>query len=129
MRRCSRPLLAAQGVEANLVAVNIDPHYTLTEVATQNFDHASSTCRSSINISIRPHRYWRCALPVALTGKPALNIDTGKLQVIPVMSSARFALASDTDATARARREAPGPDASVRTGIGRCTGTRGRAAP
>jgi TPR repeat protein/transglutaminase-like putative cysteine protease len=95
-----KALLVAQGIEANLVAVNIDPHYTLTEVATQNFDHAIVYV-PQLDQYLDPTASQLAfgALPVALTGKPALNIDTGKLQVIPVMSSARFALASDTDAT------------------------------
>src|ERR1700756_2313696 len=35
-----KALLAAQGIEANFVAVNAHAQYTLTEVATPNFDHA-----------------------------------------------------------------------------------------
>ena len=35
-----KALLTAQGIEANLVAVNAEAQYTLTEVATPNFDHA-----------------------------------------------------------------------------------------
>jgi TPR repeat protein/transglutaminase-like putative cysteine protease len=95
-----KALLAAQGIEANLVAVNIDPHYTLTEVATQNFDHAIVYV-PQLDQYLDPTASQLAfgALPAALSGKPVLNIDTGKLRVTPVMSSARFALASDTDAT------------------------------
>lgn len=95
-----KALLAAQGIEANLVAVNIDPHYTLTEVATQNFDHAI-VYLPQLDQYLDPTASQLAygALSAALSGKPVLNVDTGKLQVIPVMSSARFALASDTDTT------------------------------
>src|SRR5262249_68293 len=35
-----KALLTAEDVDANLVLVNTQPRYMLTEVATQNFDHA-----------------------------------------------------------------------------------------
>jgi TPR repeat protein/transglutaminase-like putative cysteine protease len=95
-----KALLAAQGIEVNLVAVNSDPHYTLTEVATQNFDHAIVYV-PELDQYLDPTASQLAfgALPSELSGKPVLNIDTGKLRVIPVMSSARFALASDTETT------------------------------
>jgi TPR repeat protein len=95
-----KALLATQGIEANLVAVNGDPHYTLTEVATQNFDHAIVYV-AELDQYLDPTASEVAfgALPSGLSGKPALNIDTGRLAVIPVTPSERFTLASDTDAT------------------------------
>ncbi len=95
-----KALLAAQGIEANLVLVNADPHYTLTEVATQNFDHAILYV-PQLDQYLDPtaSRVAFGALPSRLSGKPVLNVDTGKLAVIPVTSPERFTLASDTDTT------------------------------
>jgi hypothetical protein len=56
-----KALLAVQGIEANLVAVNADMQYTLTEVATPNFDHAIVYVPRSISISIPRHRAWPSA--------------------------------------------------------------------
>jgi hypothetical protein len=93
-----KALLVTQGIEANLVLVNADPHYTLTDVATQNFDHVIVYV-PQLDQYLDPtaSRVAFGALPSALSGKPVLNIDTGKLAVIPVTPSERFALASDTD--------------------------------
>jgi TPR repeat protein len=93
-----KALLATQGIEANLVAVNGDPHYTLTEVATQNFDHAIVYV-PSLDQYLDPTASEVAfgALPSALSGKPALNIETGKVALIPVTPSEHFTLASDTD--------------------------------
>lgn len=95
-----KALLAAQGIKANLVAVNSDPHYTLTEAATQNFDHAIVYV-PELDQYLDPTASEVAfgSLPSALSGKPVLNIDTGRLAVIPVMPSERFTLASDTDTT------------------------------
>jgi Domain of Unknown Function with PDB structure (DUF3857)/Transglutaminase-like superfamily len=95
-----KALLATQGIEANLVAVNGDPHYTLTEVATQNFDHAIVYV-PQLDQYLDPTapQVGFGALPSELGGKPVLNIDTGRLAVIPVTPSERFTLASDTDTT------------------------------
>jgi TPR repeat protein len=95
-----KALLSAHGIEANLVLVNADPHYTLTEVATLNFDHAIIYV-PQLDQYLDPtaSRVAFGALPSQLSGKPVLNIDTGKLAVIPVTPPERFTLGSDTDTT------------------------------
>lgn len=95
-----KALLAAQGIEANLVAVNGDAQYTLTEVATPNFNHAIVYV-PEIDQYLDPTVSLLAfgALPPSLGGKPALNIDKGTLDRIPVAKPDRFALAADTDYT------------------------------
>jgi hypothetical protein len=95
-----KALLAAQGIEANLVAVNADAQYTLTEVATPNFNHAIVYV-PEIGQYLDPTVSLLAfgALPPSLGGKPALNVDNGTLVRIPVAKPDRFALAADTDYT------------------------------
>ena len=95
-----KALLAAQGIEANLVAVNADAQYTLTEDATANFNHAIVYV-PQINQYLDPTASLLAfgALPPNLGGKPALNIDKGTLASIPVAKPERFTLATDTDYT------------------------------
>jgi TPR repeat protein len=92
-----KALLAAQGIEANLVAVNSGPQYTLTEVATPNFDHAIVYV-PQIDRYLDPTESLLAfgSLPPNLGGKPALNIDKGTIANIPVATAVRFALAADT---------------------------------
>ena len=73
-----KALLAAQGIEANLVAVNADAQYTLTEVATANFDHAIVYV-PEIDQYLDPTASLLAfgSLPPNLGGKPVLNIDKG----------------------------------------------------
>jgi TPR repeat protein/transglutaminase-like putative cysteine protease len=95
-----KALLAAQGIETNLVAVNFAPQYMLTEVATANFDHA-------IVYVPKLDRYLDPTVSTAvagdlsdeLGGKPALNIDTGILTNIPALAAERFTMTADTDYT------------------------------
>ncbi len=95
-----KTLLAAQGIEANLVAVNADAQYTLTEVATPNFDHAIVYV-PQIDQYLDPTAtlFAFGSLPPGLNGKPVLNIDKGTLARIPVAKPERFALVADTDYT------------------------------
>jgi TPR repeat protein len=95
-----KALLAAQGIEANLVAVNAGVQYTLTEVATANFDHAIVYV-PSIDLYLDPTASLLAfgSLPPSLGGKPALNIDKGTIANIPIAAPARLALAADTDYT------------------------------
>lgn len=95
-----KALLAAQGIEANLVAVNAEAQYTLTEVATPNFDHAIVYV-PQIDQYLDPTASLSAfgSLPANLNGKPVLNIDKGVLASIPVAKPERFALATDTDYT------------------------------
>jgi len=95
-----KALLAAEGIEANLVAVNAGVQYTLTEVATPNFDHAIVYV-PGIGQYLDPTVSLLAfgALPPNLGGKPVLNIDTGALAHIPVAKPDRFVLAADTDYT------------------------------
>jgi TPR repeat protein/transglutaminase-like putative cysteine protease len=92
-----KALLAAQGIEANLVAVNADGQYTLTEVATANFDHAIIYV-PEIDQYLDPTASLLAfgSLPFSLSGKPALNIDKGTVGRIPVPTPERFTLAADT---------------------------------
>jgi TPR repeat protein len=92
-----KALLAVQGIEANLVAVNIDMQYTLTEVATPNFDHAIVYV-PEIDQYLDPTASLLAfgSLPFSLAGKPALNIDKGTVARIPVPTPERFTLAADT---------------------------------
>jgi TPR repeat protein len=93
-----KALLAAQGIEANLVAVNADGQYTLTAVATPNFNHAIVYV-PQIDQYLDPTASLLAfgSLPPSLRGKPALNIDKGTIAVIPVAAPERFTLAADTD--------------------------------
>jgi TPR repeat protein len=95
-----KALLAAQGIEANLVAVNADAQYTLTEVATANFNH-SIVYVPQIDQYLDPTASLLAfgALPANLGGKPALNIDKGTLASIPVAKPESFTFAADTDYT------------------------------
>ena len=95
-----KALLAAQGIEANLVAVNADAQFTLTEVATPNFNHAIVYV-PEIDQYLDPTASLLAfgSLPPSLNGKPALNIDKGTLVSIPVAKPDRFGLATDTDYT------------------------------
>jgi TPR repeat protein len=92
-----KALLAVQGIEANLVAVNSGTQYNLTEVATPNFDHAIVYV-PRIDQYLDPTASLLAfgALPANLGGKPALNIDKGTLANIPVATPERFAMAADT---------------------------------
>lgn len=95
-----KALLAAQGIEANLVAVNAGVQYTLTEVATQNFDHAIVYV-PAIDRYLDPTASLAAfdALPPNLGGKPALNIDKGTVARIPVAGAQSFMLSTDTEYT------------------------------
>jgi TPR repeat protein/transglutaminase-like putative cysteine protease len=95
-----KALLAAQGIEANLVAVNADLQYTLTEVATPNFDHAIAYV-PAIDQYLDPTASLQAfgSLPLNLGGKPALNIDKGTMARIPVPTADHFTLATDTEYT------------------------------
>src|ERR1700744_6445177 len=92
-----KALLAAQGIEANLVAVNAEAQYTLTEVATPNFDHAIVYV-PQIDQYLDPTAPFSAfgSLPPGLNGKPVLNIDKGVLASIPLAPPERFSLATDT---------------------------------
>lgn len=95
-----KALLAAQGIEANLVAVNADAQYTLTEVATPNFDHAIVYV-PELDQYLDPTASILAfgALPPDLSGKPALNIDKGTIANIPIATPDRFVMTADTDYT------------------------------
>jgi TPR repeat protein len=93
-----KALLAAQGIEANFVAVNTAPNYTLTQLPTPNFDHAIVYV-PELDQYLDPTASTVAfgALPWSLSGKPALNIDKGRLTRIPVAPPERFVVASSTD--------------------------------
>jgi TPR repeat protein/transglutaminase-like putative cysteine protease len=93
-----KALLLAQGIEANFVVVNTAPNYTLTQLATPNFDHAIVYV-PELDQYLDPTASTVAfgALPWSLSGKPALNIDKGRLTKIPVTPPERFIVASSTD--------------------------------
>src|SRR6266480_3600735 len=95
-----KALLAAQGIEANLLAVNAGAQYTLAEVATPNFDHAIVYV-PHLDQYLDPTASLLAfgSLPPSLGGKPTLNIDKGTLARIPVATPEHFALAADTEYT------------------------------
>ncbi len=95
-----KALLAAQDIDANLVLVNARPRYMLTELATRNFDHVILYV-PALDQYLDPTASHVAfgALPSALAGKPVLNIDTGRLDTIPMTPPERFSLASETDTT------------------------------
>jgi TPR repeat protein/transglutaminase-like putative cysteine protease len=93
-----KALLLAQGIEANFVVVNTAPNYTLTQLATPNFDHAIVYV-PELDQYLDPTASTVAfgALPWSLSGKPALNVDKGRLTWIPVTPPERFIVASSTD--------------------------------
>lgn len=95
-----KALLATQDVDADLVLVNVQPRYMLTEVATQNFDHSILYVPALDQYldSTASHVAFG-ALPSALAGKPVLNVETGRLDTIPMTPPERFSLSSETDTT------------------------------
>ena len=80
-----KALLATQGIAANFIIVNGSLRYTLTELATPNFDHAIVYV-PELDVYLDPtaEKFAFGSLPPQLAGKPVLNIDTGKLGRIPV---------------------------------------------
>jgi len=95
-----KALLAAEGIEAEFVVVNSSTRYTITTLATPNFDHA-------IVYLPKLDRYLDAtaatasfaALPVALYGKPVLNIDRGVIANIPHATPQDFVIQADTAIT------------------------------
>ncbi len=85
-----KALLATQGIAANLVVVNATLRYTLTELATPNFNHAIVYV-PELDAYLDPTaaEFAFGSLPPQLSGKPALNVDTGRLVRIPVMAPER----------------------------------------
>ena len=93
-----KALLATQGIVANFVVVNADFRYTLTELATPNFDHAILYV-PDLDVYLDPTaaKFAFGSLPPELSGKPVLNIDTGRLSRIPVMPPERRRYGYDID--------------------------------
>lgn len=93
-----KALLAAQGIEANLIAINLRERFTLTELATPNFDHAIVYV-PELDRYLDPTSSLLSfgALPGQLYGKPVLNIDKGTLSSVPVMSPQQFSIETNTD--------------------------------
>jgi hypothetical protein len=118
-----KALLAAQGIEANLVAVNADGQYTLTEVATANFNHAIAYV-PQLDQYLDPTVSLLAfgTVPPNLDGKPALNIDKGTLASIPVAKPESFTFATDTDYTLAGDRTRRARSILSGTGLGALTG-------
>jgi TPR repeat protein len=118
-----KALLAAQGIAANLAAVDATRSYTLTELPTMNFNHAivyvpeldQYLDPTASNIAFG-------ALPGELSGKPVLNIDNGRLGRIPVMRPERIVLGSDTDEAFTADGKRQGRSVLSGTGLGAALG-------
>jgi TPR repeat protein/transglutaminase-like putative cysteine protease len=93
-----KALLSAQGIDANLVAVNATPRFTLTQLATQNFDHAIVYV-PELDLYLDPTSALAAfgALPPDLYGKPVLNIDKGIVSTIPVLKPEQFVIETNTD--------------------------------
>jgi TPR repeat protein len=93
-----KALLATQGIAANFVVVNAGFRYTLTELATPNFDHAIVYV-PELDVYLDPTaaKFAFGSLPPQLGGKPVLNIDTGRLSRIPVMPPERHHYSYDID--------------------------------
>jgi hypothetical protein len=117
-----KALLATQGIAANFVIVNAAFKYTLTELATPNFDHAIIYV-PDLDVYLDPTaaKFAFGALPPQLNGKPVLNIDTGRLGQIPVMLPERhhygyeidYALAADGSRQGRAVISGRGVGAAI----------------
>jgi TPR repeat protein len=93
-----KALLAAQGIEANLVAINLSERFTLTELAMPNFDHAIVYV-PELDRYLDPTSSLVAfgALPAQLYGKPVLNIDKGVVSSVPVLSPPQFSIETNTD--------------------------------
>ncbi|MGY3449067.1 DUF3857 domain-containing protein [Bradyrhizobium sp. USDA 4353] len=95
-----KALLAAQGIAADLVAINSGARYRITEVATQNFDHVIIYV-PELDQYLDPTASLVAfgALPSDLGGKPALDIDRGEVVTLPLTPAERFSLTSDSEVT------------------------------
>jgi TPR repeat protein/transglutaminase-like putative cysteine protease len=93
-----KALLATQGIAANFVVVNAAWKYTLTELATPSFDHAIVYV-PDLDVYLDPTaaKFAFGSLPPQLSGKPVLNIDTGRLGRIPVTPPERHHYGYDID--------------------------------
>jgi TPR repeat protein len=95
-----KSLLAAQGIEADFTVVNSGADYTISAVATPNFDHAI-VYLPKLDLYLDPTAPMTSfgTLPVALYGKPALDIDTGLVAKIPPAKPSDFVVTVDTAMT------------------------------
>jgi TPR repeat protein/transglutaminase-like putative cysteine protease len=95
-----KSLLAAQGIEADFTVVNSGLDYTISAVPTPNFDHAI-VYLPALDLYLDPTDPMTSfgALPVALYGKPALDIDKGLVSKIPPAKPSDFVVAVDTSMT------------------------------
>ncbi len=93
-----KALLAAQGIEANLVLINADRSFVLTELATPNFDHAIIYL-PAFDLYLDPTASHVAfgSLPAVLYGKPVLNVDRRALATIPPLRPEAFTLDTTTD--------------------------------
>jgi TPR repeat protein/transglutaminase-like putative cysteine protease len=95
-----KALLAAQGIDAELAIVNAGAQYTITSVATPNFDHAI-VYLPKFELYLDPTAATAsfAALPTALYGKPVLNIDSGRVSKIPLARPEDFVVRTDVAMT------------------------------
>ena len=97
-----KALLAAQGIAADMVAVNSNARYTLTERATANFNHAIVYV-PALDLYLDPTAPVVAfgALPSQLYGKPGLDVDRGRLVAIPPLKPEQFVIETQTDTLLR----------------------------
>ena len=95
-----KSLLAAQGIEADFTVVNVGADYTLSAVPAPNFDHAI-VYMPKFDLYLDPTDPMGSfgTLPVALYGKPVLDIDKGLVTKIPAAKLSDFVVRSDTSVT------------------------------
>jgi len=114
-----KALLAAQGIEADLTLVNHGSNYTITGVATPNFDHAIVYV-PKFDIYLDPTAGAASfrAMPKELYGKPVLNIDRAVISKIPPSRPDDFVVRTNTSVTFDARGMRKGESTLWGQGIG-----------
>jgi len=95
-----KALLAAEGIEADFTVVNMGEDYTISAVATPNFDHAIIYL-PKFGLYLDPTDPMTSfgTLPPALYGKPVLNIDKGLVAKVPPAKPSDFVVKADTSIT------------------------------
>jgi TPR repeat protein/transglutaminase-like putative cysteine protease len=95
-----KSLLAAQGIEADFTVVNVEADYTISAVPTPNFDHAI-VYLPKLDLYLDPTAPMVSfgALPVALYGKPVLDVDKGLVSKIPPAKPSDLVVRADTSVT------------------------------
>lgn len=95
-----KSLLAAQDIEADFTLVNSGADYTISTAATPTFDHAI-VYLPKLDVYLDPTDPMTSfgTLPVALYGKPVLDIDKGVVAKIPPAQPSDLVVKADTSMT------------------------------